>query len=132
MYPDCFLDTETEHAASLLLTLTGLASLAVSHVVEDVLHCAAVRQVALPNLAVCLLPPLALVCMKQEYQLLLDQLALFRVSCGRCTSCSRCGRNLGTRTDQTCLIVGHHSLGAPHWCTRGTTHTRLRWLRSLE
>lgn len=60
------------HAASLLLTLTGLASLTVSHVVEDILHSAAVGQVALPDFTVGLLPPLALVCMKQEYQLLLD------------------------------------------------------------
>lgn len=61
-----------EHAASLPLTLTGFASLAVSHVVEDVLHSATVGQVALPDFTIGLLPPLALVCMEQEDQLLLD------------------------------------------------------------
>lgn len=57
---------------SLLLTLTGLAGLAVSHVVQDILHSAAVGQIALPDFTIGLFPPLALVCMKQEYQLLLD------------------------------------------------------------
>lgn len=61
-----------EHVVSLLLTLTGLASLAVSHVVENVLHSAAVGQVTLSDFTVGLFSPLALVCMKQEYQLLLD------------------------------------------------------------
>lgn len=57
---------------SLKLTLTGLASLAVSHVVEDILHRATVRQVALPYFSVGLLPSLTFVCMEQEHQLLLD------------------------------------------------------------
>lgn len=58
------------------------------HVVEDVLHCAAVRKRARPHLTVSLLPALALVCMKQQDQLLLDQFAFLWVSCGarRCHS----------------------------------------------
>jgi len=64
------------------LTLAGLAGLAVRHVVEDVLHGAAVGQVALPHLPVGLLPPLALVRVEQEHQLLLDQLALLGVRRG--------------------------------------------------
>lgn len=55
-----------------LLTLTRFASLAVGHVIEDIFHGATVGQVALPNFAVGLLPPLALVCVKKEYQLLLN------------------------------------------------------------
>jgi len=66
----------------LQLTLAGLASLAVGHVVEDVLHGAAVRQGAGSHLPVGLLPPLALVCVKQQDQLLLDQLALLWVGRG--------------------------------------------------
>lgn len=66
------------------LTLTGLAGLAVGHVVEDVLHGPAVGQGTGAHLAIGLLTPLALVCMEQQDQLLLDQLALLRV--GRRTS----------------------------------------------
>lgn len=68
----------------LLLTLARFASLAVCHVVEDVLHSAAVRKGTGPHLTVGLLSPLALVCMKQQDQLLLDQLPLLWVSCGAC------------------------------------------------
>ena len=68
----------------LKLTLAGLAGLAVGHVVEDVLHGAAVGQGAGLQLPVGLLPSLALVCVKQQDQLLLDQLALLRVGCGTC------------------------------------------------
>lgn len=64
------------------LTLAGLAGLAVGHVVEHVLHGAAVRQRARPHLAVGLLPPLALVRVEQQNQLLLDQLPLLRVGRG--------------------------------------------------
>ena len=68
----------------LQLTLAGLAGLTVGHVVEDVLHGAAVRQGAGPHLPIGLLPSLALVCVKQQDQLLLDQLALLWVGCGAC------------------------------------------------
>lgn len=74
------------------LTLAGLASLAVGHVVEDVLHCAAVRKSTRPHLAISLLPALALVCMKQQDQLLLDQFAFLWVSCGA----RRCHRYTAT------------------------------------
>lgn len=63
------------------LTLTGLAGLAVGHVVENVLHGPAVGQGTGPHLAVGLFAPLALVRMEQQDQLLLDQLALLRVGC---------------------------------------------------
>lgn len=76
----------------LQLTLAGLASLAVGHVVEDVLHCAAVRKSTRPHLTVSLLPALALVCVKQQDQLLLDQFAFLRVSCGA----RRCHRHTST------------------------------------
>ena len=62
-----------------VLTLAGFASLAVGHVVEDVLHGAAVGQVARAHLAVGLLAPLALVRVQQEHQLLLNEFALLRV-----------------------------------------------------
>lgn len=61
--------------------MAGLASLAVGHVVEDVLHGAAVGQSAGPHLPVGLIPPLALVCVKQQDQLLLNELALLGVGC---------------------------------------------------
>ena len=64
------------------LTLAGLAGLAVGHVVQHVLHGATVRQGAGPHLPVGLLSTLALVCVEQQDQLLLDQLALLRVSRG--------------------------------------------------
>jgi hypothetical protein len=59
----------------------------VSHVVEDVLHGAAVWQGAGPHLPIGLLPPLALVGVEQQDQLLLDELALLwvgRVARRRC------------------------------------------------
>ena len=56
-----------------------------SHVVEHVLHGAAMGQVALPHFPVGLLPALALVRVEQEDQLLLDQLPFLGVCCrGRC------------------------------------------------
>lgn len=61
------------------LTLAGFASLTMRHVVEDVLHGAAVRQSTGSHLPVGLLPTLALVCVEQQDQLLLDQLALLRI-----------------------------------------------------
>lgn len=64
---------------SVSLTLAGLASLAVGHVVEDVLHGTAVGQSAGPHLPIGLLPPLALVCMEQQDQLLLNEFALLGV-----------------------------------------------------
>lgn len=62
--------------------MAGLASLAVRHVVEDVLHGAAVREGAGTHLAVGLLAPLTLVSVEQQDQLLLDQLALLGVCRG--------------------------------------------------
>ena len=63
-----------------------------SHVVEHVLHGAAVGQVALPHFPVGLLPPLALVRMEQEDQLLLNQLPLLGVCRrGRCAGTSPYG-----------------------------------------
>ena len=68
-------------------TLTGAlaAGLALGHVVEDLLHRAAVRERAGLVLSsahgVLPLPPLALVCVQQQHQLLLDQLPLLRVGC---------------------------------------------------
>lgn len=68
------------------LTLAGLAGLAMSHVVKHILHGAAVGQVAVAHFSVGLLPPLALVRMEQEDQLLLDELPLLGVcSRGSCT-----------------------------------------------
>lgn len=85
------------------LTLAGLASLTVSHVVEHVLHGAAVRQVALPHLPVGLLPPLALVRVKQQDELLLNQLPLFGV----------CG---GGRSTGSCPHGVQSNLRAAHCC----------------
>lgn len=65
-----------------LLTLAGLASLAMCHVVEDVLHCAAVGEVALAHFPVGLLAPLTLVGMQEKNKLLLNELPLLRISCG--------------------------------------------------
>lgn len=65
----------------LSLTLAGLASLAVGHVVEYVLHGAAVGQSAGPDLPICLLPPLALMCVEQQDQLLLNEFAFLWVGC---------------------------------------------------
>ena len=61
--------------------LTGLPSLAVRHVVEDILHGSAVWQRTGSRLSVGLLTPLTFVGMKQQNQLLLDQFALLRVCC---------------------------------------------------
>lgn len=68
----------------LSLTLAGFSCLAVGHVVEDVLHGAAVGQGTGAHLSVGLLSPLALVGVKQQDQLLLDQFALLRVGRGAC------------------------------------------------
>lgn len=77
--------------SSLSLTVAGFASLAVGHMVEYVLHGAAVGQGAGPHLPVGLLPPLALVCMQQQDQLLLNEFSLLRV--GRWA----CGHTTGSR-----------------------------------
>ena len=62
---------------------TRLAGLARGHVVQHVLHGAAVRQTALRHLAAVLsdlvVPPLTLVSVEQEDQLLLDELPLLGV-----------------------------------------------------
>lgn len=65
------------------LTLAGLASLAMSHVVQHVLHGATVGQVARPHLPIGLFPPLTLVRVEQEDELLLDELPLLGIGCGR-------------------------------------------------
>lgn len=72
-----------KYTAIVQLTLAGFASLAVRHVVEDVLHSAAVGQAALAYLPISLLPPLAFMGMEQKNQLLLYEFALFRVGCWR-------------------------------------------------
>lgn len=51
------------------------------HVVKDILEGSAVRQIAHVHLATGLLAALALMRMQKEHQLLLDQLALLRISC---------------------------------------------------
>lgn len=61
-------------------TLAGFPGLTVGHVIEDVLHGPAVRQAAVRQLSVTLLPTLTLMSVKQEDELLLDQLPLLRVS----------------------------------------------------
>lgn len=61
-------------------TLAGFPGLTVGHVIEDVLHGPAVRQAAVRQLSVTLLPTLTLMSVKQENELLLDQLPLLRVS----------------------------------------------------
>lgn len=73
------------------------------HVVEDVLHCAAMRKSARPHLPISLLPALALVCMKQQDQLLLDQFAFLWVSCGA----RRCHRHTSAAShgDHRCLLL---------------------------
>lgn len=79
------------------LTLAGFAGLAVCHVVENILHGPAVGQRARSHLAVGLLAPLALVGVEQQNQLLLDQLALLRVSrgaCGHTLTCYNSDRHL--------------------------------------
>lgn len=75
------------------------------HVVENVLHGAAVRERTGPHLPVGLLPSLALVCVEQQDQLLLDQLALLRVSCG---DGRRHGHTAGTPSQgqHGCLLLG--------------------------
>lgn len=98
----------------LSLTLAGLAGLAVGHVVENVLHGAAVGQRALPHLSVGLLPPLALMCMEQQDQLLLNEFALLGVSCwaGRHASsprnhAHRCYLLLHLRLQKGCTQIRH-------------------------
>ena len=61
-----------------------LAGLAGCHVVEDVLHGTAVGQSAGPYFPIGLLPPLALMCMEQQDQLLLNEFALLGVCCWAC------------------------------------------------
>lgn len=91
-----------------------------SHVVEHVLHGAAVGQVALPHLPVGLLPPLALVRMEQEDQLLLDQLPFLGV-CGR-------GHCAGTRPYGI-----EPDLGASYcWCSADGYATNCSWLLLLR
>ena len=93
-----------------VLTLAGLAGLAVGHVVEDVLHGAAVGQIARAHLAVGLFSPLALVRVQQEHQLLLDQLALLRVGRGGHSNPTHPrGRPGHTSRTQATLSVGHHT-----------------------
>lgn len=66
------------------LTLARLASLAMGHVVKDVLHGTTMGQSAGPHLPIGLFPPLALMCMEQQDQLLLNEFALLWVSCWTC------------------------------------------------
>lgn len=61
-------------------TLAGFPGLTVGHVIEDVLHGPAVRQAAVRQLSVTLLPTLTLMSVKQEDELLLDQLPLLGIS----------------------------------------------------
>ena len=116
------------------LTLAGLAGLAVGHVVQHVLHGAAVGKVALPHLAVRLLSPLALVGMEQEHQLLLDQLAFLRVGRRRRSGHCRRGRRrhlLGTLPHKTALDVGHQPWSPTHSGAWGASHACLCLLGGL-
>ena len=64
------------------LTLAVPSSLTSCHVVEDILHGLAVREGAggvVSAHLLFLLSPLALVCMQEQHQLLLNLLALLRV-----------------------------------------------------
>ena len=79
--------------------MAGLARLAVCHVVKDVLHGSTVGKVALPHLPVGLLPALALVSVQEEDKLLLDELALLRIS----RMCPRT-HPLGHRSHQAWLL----------------------------
>lgn len=87
----------------LQLTLARLAGLAMCHVVEDILHSAAVRKGTGPHLPVGLLSPLALVCVKQQDQLLLDQLPLLWVSCGACRR--HCHSSTASQWEHCCLLL---------------------------
>lgn len=91
-------------------TLARLASLAVRHVVKDVLHGTTVGQVTLPYLPVGLLSPLALVGVEQKHQLLLYEFALFRVGRWRHTAyCSRRHRRGSRSRPESTLGVGQHA-----------------------
>lgn len=114
------------------LTLTILASLAMSHVIEDVLHGAAMRQVALSDLAVGLLASLTFVSVKQENELLLDQFALLGIGGGRRSGRGGSRRDLGAGTHQTSLSTGNHAGCPSHRCNRGPAYTRLRLRRALQ
>lgn len=87
----------------LLLTLAGFASLAVRHVIKDVLHSAAVRQGAGPHFPISLFSSLALMCVEQQDQLLLDQLALLRVCCGACRR--HCHTSAAGQWEHRCLLL---------------------------
>lgn len=95
-----------------------------SHVVEHVLHGAAVGQVALPHFTVGLLPPLALMRVEQEDQLLLNQLPFLGV-CGR-------GRCAGTRPDgiEPNLRATHCCCSADGYTTNCSGLLLLRGLRT--
>lgn len=54
------------------------------HVVEDVFHGTAMGQWTGLHFSIGLFPPLALMCMEQQDQLLLNEFALLRVSCWTC------------------------------------------------
>jgi len=89
--------------------------------VENVLHGAAVGQVALPHFPVSLLPPLALVRVQQEDELLLNQLPLLGVGGG-----GRCARS--------CPHSAESDLGSSN-CSSTDGHTSDRsglLLRSLK
>lgn len=88
--------------------LAGFASLAVGHVIEDILHGAAVWEVALPHLPIGLLASLTLVCMKQEHKLLLDEFAFLWVG-SRCSGAHawRGSRNHASLLDLRRLLLGH-------------------------
>lgn len=106
------------------LTLARFASLAVRHVVEDVLHGATVGQVTLPYFPTGLLPPLALMGMEQKHQLLLYEFALFWV--GRWRNSSHCCCRHGWWSwsgPKSSLGVKHHT-GYP-WASSRTCWGRL-------
>lgn len=63
------------------LTLTGFPSLTMCHVIQDIFHGSTVWEGAGSNLSIGLFPPLTLVSVKQEDQLLLNQFALLWVCC---------------------------------------------------
>lgn len=86
--------------------MAGLAGLTVGHVVEDVLHGAAVGQSARPHLAIGLLPPLALVCVEQQDQLLLNELALLGVGGRSCRHAAGPGDHA-----HRCHLLLHLGLG---------------------
>ena len=61
--------------------LTGFPSLTMCHVIQDIFHGSTVWEGAGSNLSIGLFPPLTLVSVKQEDQLLLNQFALLWVCC---------------------------------------------------